>query len=581
MKRNFFKDFMRFSKLCGSKSRRLLVIGILDGLVNGALGTIFQAQALRYIIAYFIEKQSDALSKAFVMIGFTMLVGFVFRPLINYYSQVTISKITALLRMRLYKHLTQLPTSYFTGTHSGDIAARINGDVEAFARACNTLLNFLGAVIPAFVLMPYLLTLDMRMALIIGVVGLLFLILTAKVIEPLRKRQRKIRTEISNMSVSAADGIMGFQVIKSNNLEEQYSNKFKSHAEKLLDTQKDFGKVNAIVGFFNIFIWCAGEAFIAIFGLVFVLKGTLAVTNLAALVSAGRSIIGIFTDFSSLPIQLQQAFAGVDRVYELCDILPEAERYLINGNRSECGICVKNLSFSYDNKTLILDNVSIYAQKGESIALVGDSGSGKTTLIKILAGLYKIDDGEITVLNRPLSDYTLDEYRAKIAYVPQNAYIFDGSIAENICYGREGASLDEVKLAARKANAELFIMQKPAQYETQVGERGIQLSGGERQRIAIARAILKNSEILLLDEATSSLDSESELAIQDTLGNLIQQHTSVIVAHRLSTIVNADCIYMMQKGRIIGSGKHEQLLASCSEYKQLYYRLFASKKDQE
>ncbi|HHT94573.1 MAG TPA: ABC transporter ATP-binding protein [Clostridia bacterium] len=580
MKRNFFKDFSRFAKLCGKESRMLFTIAFLEGIISGALGTIFQAQALKYIIAYFIDKQSNALANAFIMIVLTVLVGFVFRPVLDYFGNVIVSKIIASLRIRLYEHLTKLPASYFAGTHSGDIAARINGDVDAFAGACYTIRSFIESIIPAIVLMPYLLVLDIRMALIIGLVGLAFLILTAKVIEPLRIRQKKIRSEIAKMSVSATDGIMGFQVIKSNNLEEKFSNSFKEHAGTLLNTERDFARVNAIVGFFNIFTWCAGEAFIAIFGLVFVLKSTLAVTNLAALVSAGRSVIGIFTDFSSLPVQLQQAFAGVDRVQELCDIEPEPERYPISGNFEDCGISVKNLSFSYNKETKVLNNISINAKRGKTIALVGDSGSGKTTLIKILAGIYCADEGEITVLGRPLGDYTLDEYRKKIAYVPQNAYIFDGSIEENISYGREGASLNEIKLAAQKSNAELFILQKPAQYDTPVGERGIKLSGGERQRIAIARAILKNSEILLLDEATSSLDSESELAIQETLDSLIQQHTSVVVAHRLSTIINADCIYMMQKGKIIGFGKHEQLLDSCIKYRELYYRLFASKEGQ-
>jgi ATP-binding cassette subfamily B protein len=224
----------------------------------------------------------------------------------------------------------------------------------------------------------------------------------------------------------------------------------------------------------------------------------------------------------------------------------------------------------------VLEDIHLDVQMGQTIALVGDSGSGKTTLIIILASLYPATSGEVTVVGRPLNEYTLEEYREQIAYVPQSAYVFDGSIRENIAYGKEIGSFKEVVKAAGSANAESFILQKPDQYETHIGERGIQLSGGERQRLAIARAIYKNADILLLDEATSSLDGESELAIQQTLDQLMRKHTCVVVAHRLSTITGADCIYFMRGGKIIRSGRHEHLLATCPEYEELYCKKFQS-----
>jgi len=578
MKRSFMTDFTRFTKLCGKYGGRLWMISIVSSLVSGTLGAIFQAQTLKYITAYFIEKQDNALRLAFLMIALTLLVGCVLRPLLNYWSQIIISKITAAMRVKLFDHLNTLPSSYFSGTHSGDVAARINGDVDAFSKACDTVISFLGALLPAFTVIPYMMTLDMRMAGIIVGIGILFLLLTVKVIMPLRNRQQKVRAEIAKLSVAATESITGFNVIRTNNLEQQFGQNFKQSAKRLLDTQVKYSNLEAVVGSLGILIWTSGQALTAIFGLLFVFAGTLAVANLSALVSVSSNVIRIFTDFSSLPIQLQQAFAGVDRIYEQLAITPEPERYPTNGvtGAARTGISVQHLCFSYNGTTNVLEDIHLDVQKGQTIALVGDSGSGKTTLVKILASLYRATSGEVTVLGRPLNDYTLEEYREQIAYVPQNAYVFDGSIRENIAYGKEIDRFEEVVMAARSANAESFILQKPDQYETLVGERGIQLSGGERQRLAIARAIYKNADILLLDEATSSLDGESELAIQLTLDQLMKKHTCVVVAHRLSTITGADCIYFMRGGKIISSGRHEQILATCPEYEELYYKKFQS-----
>lgn len=576
MKLNFFTDFTRFTKLCGKYGGNLWMISIASSLVSGTLGAIFQAQALKYMIAYFIEKQDNAMRLAFLMIALTLFVGCVLRPILNYWNQIIISKITAAIRVKLFDHINTLPSSYFSGTHSGDVAARINGDVDAFSKACETVVLFLGALIPAFTVIPYMMTLDMRMASIIIVIGLLFLLLTVKVITPVRSRQQQVRAEIAQLSVAATESITGFNVIRTNNLEKQFGQQFKQSAERLLRTEFKYGNLDAIVGMLGILIWTSGQALTAIFGLLFVFAGTLSVANLSALVSVSSNVIYIFTNLSSLPIQLQQAFAGVDRIYQQLAITPEPERYPTRGvaGAAGTGISIRHLCFSYNGTTNALDNIHLDVQKGQTIALVGDSGSGKTTLIKILASLYPATSGEVTVLGRPLNQYTLEEYREQIAYVPQSAYVFDGSIKDNIAYGKVNGRFEEVVAAARSANAESFILQKPDQYETHVGERGIQLSGGERQRLAIARAIYKNADILLLDEATSSLDGESELAIQSTLDQLMKKHTCVVIAHRLSTVTGADCIYFMRGGKIISSDRHEQLLATCPEYEELYFKRF-------
>ena len=573
-KRSIISDLKRFFALCGKSGIKLLVFAVLDGIISGAAGTICQAQALKYIILYFIEGRKDALPAAFVLIGISFIIGCFIRPVMNYYGNMITVRIAANVRNRIFDHLTSLPTEYFSNRHSGDVLARVNGDVDAFLEAGLTIWTFICTLIPAFMIIPYIFTLNTTLSVIILVIGLLFLILTAKVVDPLREKNRQIRKDISGMSVTATENITGFNVIRMFGLDQAFNKRFADSADALLKAQKKYGNLTAVIGFCNIFIWLGGESISAIAGILLVLKGSLNVADLSALVSVSSDIIHLFTDFSNLPTQLQKAFSGVDRIYELLDVRPEPERFDISGNVISEGIAVDDLDFSYTEGRQVLHDVSIHAEKGQTIALVGDSGSGKTTLVKILAGLYRAKDSKISLCGKPLSDYTLLELRKLIAYVPQDAYVFNGSIYENISYGRDDAGEQDIYEAARNADAEKFILEKPDGYKTQVGERGIQLSGGERQRLAIARAILKNSPVLLLDEATSSLDSESESAIQDTLDRLLRTHTSVVVAHRLSTIKNADRIYMMVKGRVIGSGKHEDLLMSCPEYRELYYRKF-------
>jgi len=238
-----------------------------------------------------------------------------------------------------------------------------------------------------------------------------------------------------------------------------------------------------------------------------------------------------------------------------------------------------DISFNYDqsgksdeeaNLGNILEKVNLTVKKGQFVALVGSSGSGKSTLIKILMGLYSVDEGSLIVNGRSLSHYPLEELRNLTAYVPQDAYLFDGSILENISYGKPDASKDEVISAAKLAHAHDFIVEQQEGYDSLVGERGAKLSGGQRQRIAIARALLKDAPILLLDEATSALDSESEAIVQQALETLMQGRTTIAIAHRLSTIQHADEIYVLKNGRVVEQGTHDSLLKQAGVYRELH-----------
>jgi len=283
-------------------------------------------------------------------------------------------------------------------------------------------------------------------------------------------------------------------------------------------------------------------------------------------------VAGAVGAFSGLFSQFQEALGASSRIFELLDEksdLPEPANPLKLGSvRGE--VRFQHVSFGYGERGVVLEDVSLAAQPGEVVALVGPSGAGKSTLISLIPRFYDPTAGRILLDGVDIRDLTLYDLRSNIALVPQETQLFSGTVAENIRYGKPGASDAEVIEAAKAANAHEFITSFPDGYATIVGERGIKLSGGQRQRVAIARALLKNPRILILDEATSSLDSESEALVQEALEVLMQGRTTFVIAHRLSTIRSADKIVVLEAGRIVQQGTHQELLAAGGLYKELY-----------
>ncbi|HEX3030297.1 MAG TPA: ATP-binding cassette domain-containing protein [Clostridia bacterium] len=272
---------------------------------------------------------------------------------------------------------------------------------------------------------------------------------------------------------------------------------------------------------------------------------------------------------------MQGSLAGGARVLELLEEKPEPESYSVCGENSDQMLELKDVSFAYDDLPVV-NGLSISLEKGKRAALVGGSGGGKSTVIKLLLGFYPVNSGVITINGKSLGEYSLGELRSMIAYVPQDAYLFDGTIEENIRLGKADATDEEVKQAAELAFAHEFIEEMPDGYKTVVGERGTRISGGQRQRIAIARALLKDAPILLLDEATSALDSQSEQKVQDAINRLMEGRTVLAIAHRLSTIEYSDVIYVIEDGKVTEQGKHAELLDKGGTYSRLYNLQFSN-----
>ena len=315
--------------------------------------------------------------------------------------------------------------------------------------------------------------------------------------------------------------------------------------------------------------------------------GTVLVVNqmtdfgtLTAMVALQMGIDSMILQIGPVIADLQRALAGASRLWEILDGPVEDDaagsgRTPVDAAASDFPMVeISGVKFQYGQDQSTLDILALTAETGKITAVVGPSGSGKSTVFKLLLGFYPPDAGQIRIAGRPGTMYSRERLREMMAYVPQDAYLFSGTIAENIAYGKYGANMEEISAAARVANAHDFIMEMPDGYQSDIGEAGNKLSGGQKQRIAIARAILKNAPILLLDEATSALDAQSEQLIQNTLDSFVKGRTVLVVAHRLSTIQHADRIYVMNSGRVVESGKHAELIGSKGLYNALYEKQF-------
>ncbi|MCG8400221.1 MAG: ATP-binding cassette domain-containing protein, partial [Firmicutes bacterium] len=309
---------------------------------------------------------------------------------------------------------------------------------------------------------------------------------------------------------------------------------------------------------------------VIVIGIYMIINKLTDIGTLLALFNLNNNV-GILSNLGNIIGKLQISLAGVRRVADLLAEEVETHNYenLIPKEKIDSMIELKGVKFCYDQK-IVFDEISLLAKKGESIALIGKSGCGKSTIAKLLLGFYEFKDGNILIEGRSVSNYSLEELRSKIAYVPQNPYLFAGTIKENISYGRLNSTDAEIIASAKKANAHDFIMEQEAGYNTFIGEGGANLSGGQKQRLAIARAIIKDAPILLLDEATSALDSHAEAEVQEAIEKIMKEKTVLIIAHRLSTVRKVDRIYVIDDGKVLQWGDHEQLIAQKGIYHKLY-----------
>ncbi|MEK7291244.1 MAG: ABC transporter ATP-binding protein [Planctomycetota bacterium] len=479
------------------------------------------------------------------------------------------------IRNKVCDHLLPQPLSFFENRKSGDLLSRLTNDIAVTQSGLTILFD-------EILLQPMKMICGMSLAFYFSwKLSLWVLIAFPIIFIPVLVMGRKIKKHgkgslkhLSDLTDAMREMFAGIRIVKAFKMEAEESREIHDISERYFMKRLKMVKAKALNTSTSEFVYTLGLALMVILGGYVVMSKKITPGELGGFITAtGFMVITAVKKLAKSYASLQESLSGVNRVFELFTIEPTIKDHpeAVTLEKVEEGIFFKNVSFSYDgSEDYILKDINLTIHKGEVVAIVGESGAGKSTIINLIPRFYDTVKGCIEIDGIDIRKIKSESLLEHTAIVTQQTFLFNRSFYENILYGRKNASFEEVQAAAKAAHIHEFIMSLPKGYDTVVGELGVKLSGGQRQRIAIARAILKNAPILLLDEATSSLDYESEKLVQDALNNLIVGRTTIIVAHRLSTIQHCDRIIVMKNGRIIETGSHDSLISGDGEYKRVY-----------
>ena len=574
------EDFLMVKKLKKyvKKYYILIILNILLALVSSAVSatpvTLIKRLFDRGIQG---KDEKDILYAAGGMILLSVLGAF-----LVYWTTILSGKISSSIYKNivddLYVKIQSLDMEYFSTTKVGELMTKVLNDPANVNTFILEFFEFLKYVFTAISYLVIAIRIDWKLTLGMFIVAPILMTTVKKYSKKLKKSGKERQEATGTLNSKLQETLSGIRVIRAFATEKQEIRNFKKISLELkkvvMKTVGYNAKSNSVSEALNYVMM----AILLLFGGYRILRGRVFTTgDFLTIMSAIGSMYTPVRRSANIYNSLSTNIPSIGRIFEILDVVPEIADApdCIKFEEFKSDITFENADFSYkDSDEKVLKNINLIAKKGETVALVGNSGGGKSTLVNLIPRFFDVTGGKITIDGIDVKNYKIKSLRKKIGIVPQETFLFGGTILENIRYANQNASVEEVIEAAKKANAHEFIEKLEQGYETEIGERGIKLSGGQKQRISIARAILENPQILILDEATSALDNESEQLVQDALEKLMKGKTTFVIAHRLSTIINSDKIVVIQQGEIRETGTHEELLNKDGIYKSLYNKSF-------
>ena len=553
--------------------RKIVSIGLFLIIIRSLSGLVLPYASKALIDEVIPSKDLDALTYLLIAVGVALLLQSVSSFSLTRLLSVEAQHLISVLRANVQKKLLKLPISFFDNQKAGALVSRVMSDVEGVRNLVGTgLVQLIGGSITAVISLIILININGWMTLFVLLPVGIFAVIALKAfgyIRPIFRERGKINAEVTGRLTETLNGI---RVIKGFNAEKQEQKTFELGVERLFLNVKKSLTATAFMTSASTFLLGTASAGIMGIGGYFIMQESMTYGEFVSFTLFLGFMIAPIVQMSNIGSQLTEAFAGLDRTQELMNTPEEDDPTVRTKHLDEVkgAIDFENVSFAYEDNKAVLHKLSFSAKKGEVIALVGTSGSGKSTIAGLASGFLNPTEGQVKIDGQDLAKVNLLSFRKHLGVVLQDDFLYEGTIRENILFPRPDASNEEVLVAAKGAYVTEFTDRFDNGLDTLIGERGVKLSGGQRQRISIARALLAQPQIVILDEATSNLDTESERYIQDSLGILMKNRTTLVIAHRLSTIQKADQILVIEEGKIVEQGKHQELLEKQGRYFELY-----------